>query len=326
MRVTNRFTKGSGAYVCRCCGRTTRDTGRGDNEGVELCVQCYELAGIENGISDGEPLETYAGDAKVYLAELKAKGGDLSKWRDVFPADFFPDHQPTLKQELPVIETPTKSEKTLSTNPRAVKARARRAALRVDPAVKRVQDAAENERLQDAQIAAAVRAGAGVFGALAGALSAGMAEGADSNEAGAITARAIGAASAAARSTSAALGNAPTGDYRTAADDNDPMKALYKVGEYKGRAGAMFCFMERIIALGGAVKGVSREKMIDSCRVTAPHYHVQTRAQVLDYFAWCVRKGLLVPVKGTPKGAAKDRPPAQRKGRGSVSLNIMGSK
>lgn len=52
MRVRNRFERGSGCYTCRSCGRKTRSTGRGDNELIQLCEECYELAGIENMISD----------------------------------------------------------------------------------------------------------------------------------------------------------------------------------------------------------------------------------------------------------------------------------
>lgn len=50
--TSNRFAKGSGAYECRCCSRKTRSTGRGDNENCGLCAECYDLAGIENEISD----------------------------------------------------------------------------------------------------------------------------------------------------------------------------------------------------------------------------------------------------------------------------------
>ena len=48
------FVKGGGTtYACRCCKRTTRPTGTGDNDGVQLCEECYELAGYENMIADG---------------------------------------------------------------------------------------------------------------------------------------------------------------------------------------------------------------------------------------------------------------------------------
>jgi hypothetical protein len=55
-RVSNRFTEGTGMYACRHCGRNTRDTGRGDNDGVKLCTQCYDLAGYENLLMDSKVL------------------------------------------------------------------------------------------------------------------------------------------------------------------------------------------------------------------------------------------------------------------------------
>lgn len=45
-----RFGRG-GLYVCRCCGRRTRETGHGE-ESCELCAPCYELGGLENQHSD----------------------------------------------------------------------------------------------------------------------------------------------------------------------------------------------------------------------------------------------------------------------------------
>ena len=49
----DRFQKGSGGYICQDCGRRTRSTGRGDNENVELCVDCYEIEGFRNEHLDG---------------------------------------------------------------------------------------------------------------------------------------------------------------------------------------------------------------------------------------------------------------------------------
>jgi len=42
------FGKGTGCYTCHCCGKKTRSTGRGDNENVELCAGCFDLASLEN--------------------------------------------------------------------------------------------------------------------------------------------------------------------------------------------------------------------------------------------------------------------------------------
>jgi hypothetical protein len=48
----NRFQKGSGCYTCQSCKRKTRDTGGGAvNNG--LCDYCYEEAGLQNSLDDG---------------------------------------------------------------------------------------------------------------------------------------------------------------------------------------------------------------------------------------------------------------------------------
>lgn len=47
------FEKGSGCYVCKCCGKRTRAIGNKDNEFVRLCVKCYDEAGMENAHADG---------------------------------------------------------------------------------------------------------------------------------------------------------------------------------------------------------------------------------------------------------------------------------
>lgn len=49
----NRFKRGSGCYTCTSCGRKTRATGRGDNEHVSMCAECYDKAGDENAVADG---------------------------------------------------------------------------------------------------------------------------------------------------------------------------------------------------------------------------------------------------------------------------------
>ena len=79
MRQANRITKGSGVYTCRSCGRKTRATGRGDNENVRLCVECYELAGIENAFLDGEGNAELVRLARTCLDNCRSKGGDISE-------------------------------------------------------------------------------------------------------------------------------------------------------------------------------------------------------------------------------------------------------
>lgn len=42
---------GSGVYVCRICGKKTRETGEGESD-VQLCRSCYTMSGQENAHSD----------------------------------------------------------------------------------------------------------------------------------------------------------------------------------------------------------------------------------------------------------------------------------
>lgn len=77
------FARGSGVYKCRCCERQTRSTGRGDNENVGLCAECYDLAGEENSLSDNG--EFYSGPNSVLelIRAVGLRGGKASYWRDL---------------------------------------------------------------------------------------------------------------------------------------------------------------------------------------------------------------------------------------------------
>ena len=46
------FARGTGCYTCRVCQKKTRATGNGDNEHCGLCVNCYDLSGYDNQVSD----------------------------------------------------------------------------------------------------------------------------------------------------------------------------------------------------------------------------------------------------------------------------------
>lgn len=54
MRERNKFQRGSGCYTCSVCKKLTRSTGRGDNEFAGLCERCYDMAGDENAVTDGD--------------------------------------------------------------------------------------------------------------------------------------------------------------------------------------------------------------------------------------------------------------------------------
>lgn len=83
-RNGSRFQRGSGCYACSCCGKMTRSTGRGDNEHCGLCVDCYDLAGIENGISDNGPecVAEYGQAAKPILERRPELGDKFPSVRD----------------------------------------------------------------------------------------------------------------------------------------------------------------------------------------------------------------------------------------------------
>lgn len=76
------FRRGQSTYTCRCCGRVTRDT---NSEGsIELCAQCYELAGLENELSDYGVHESLTQSATMYFEQLIAKGITRDKLASAF--------------------------------------------------------------------------------------------------------------------------------------------------------------------------------------------------------------------------------------------------
>lgn len=78
------FVKGGGTvYSCRVCGRLTRPTGTGDNDGVQLCVECYDLAGEENSMNDNGEFYGKPENILADIAQIVSKGGDASSWADI---------------------------------------------------------------------------------------------------------------------------------------------------------------------------------------------------------------------------------------------------
>lgn len=79
------FQRGSGTYACRSCGHQTRDTG--DNGQCKLCPICYELAGIDNYLSDEKSLGGYFDEAKRLMDELTVQlGGNRVAAESLFEA------------------------------------------------------------------------------------------------------------------------------------------------------------------------------------------------------------------------------------------------
>jgi hypothetical protein len=65
----------------------------------------------------------------------------------------------------------------------------------------------------------------------------------------------------------------------------------FHLGAYNGKSGAMYAFVMRCGTLGDTF---SREEAIASFAAKQAHEMLATRAQVLDYFAWAARHGLLI--------------------------------
>lgn len=83
MRNASTFGKGSGVFTCRCCGRRTRQTGRGDNEHTGNCAECYDLAGEENHLSDEGRLYGSVQYVLHLIGAVREAGGDTSSWDDI---------------------------------------------------------------------------------------------------------------------------------------------------------------------------------------------------------------------------------------------------
>jgi hypothetical protein len=100
----NRFERGSGVYKCTCCGRNTRSTGRGDNENVQLCSECYELAGHDNELTDTG--ETSKETVRAYFEKLTSHGID--------PTILFPNLQTYIEtKESTNMTTSTLTKETI---------------------------------------------------------------------------------------------------------------------------------------------------------------------------------------------------------------------
>lgn len=69
-----RFTKG--VFNCTSCGRRTR--GDDDSASLDMCWQCYELAGCDNQHNDDgtEPNEKEMAQYNDWLQQIKKAGGN----------------------------------------------------------------------------------------------------------------------------------------------------------------------------------------------------------------------------------------------------------
>lgn len=102
----SQFKAGQGVFTCRVCSRETRDVG--DNGSVELCHECYEVAGAENTLSDAGDTMSDAERASIqaYIYQMNraavAKGGVLP------PSELGPEPEaaPIPAADIPQAEIP----------------------------------------------------------------------------------------------------------------------------------------------------------------------------------------------------------------------------
>lgn len=59
---------------CSCC---RAEFVLNSSDSPELCAECYEIAGIENAIADGDDPADYADEIAGLKASIVAKGGSL---------------------------------------------------------------------------------------------------------------------------------------------------------------------------------------------------------------------------------------------------------
>lgn len=80
----SKFYRGSATFTCDVCGRLTRHTGV-QSAGNKLCPQCFDLAGLENGISDGHHTQADVLETITQLvADIAKHGGNTSDWIETF--------------------------------------------------------------------------------------------------------------------------------------------------------------------------------------------------------------------------------------------------
>ena len=77
------FRPGRSTFICGVCGRRTRDAGQAISS--ECCLECFELAGLDNTVNDGcAPLDEVAAERDALVARAIARGGDAARIRCEF--------------------------------------------------------------------------------------------------------------------------------------------------------------------------------------------------------------------------------------------------
>jgi transposase-like protein len=93
-----RFRPGQSTFTCKSCTRLTRETSTNSVDGI--CEDCYELAGLENGVADGHPVGDYLSEAVERYTRIKSKGGTYGFWTELGDAVLTEIDKPKLETEM----------------------------------------------------------------------------------------------------------------------------------------------------------------------------------------------------------------------------------
>ncbi|QIG69493.1 hypothetical protein EVC17_010 [Rhizobium phage RHph_Y1_1] len=108
MAKFNKFRKGASTFVCECCGHHTRETGQA--LGAKICYACFELAGLENMLSDdGEEqfAKVGADEVKSWMNEIRKRSeAEFERAKESFSslAPYFPSDE-DFTTEAPLLAT-----------------------------------------------------------------------------------------------------------------------------------------------------------------------------------------------------------------------------
>jgi hypothetical protein len=73
----NRFARGTPTFKCDICQRLTRNAGQPTDS--TICFECWELAGWDNSVNDGAPLEEAAAARDELLDKAVKLGGNEAR-------------------------------------------------------------------------------------------------------------------------------------------------------------------------------------------------------------------------------------------------------
>jgi hypothetical protein len=109
------FVKGSTTYICVCCGHNTRWTGE-QGVGSKLCPICWDLAGYENMVQDGDMDDETGNHVTSLFLELKAKRTPEQYAKALKSCDLLEAYYPGEDEDFGVEAMPAELEAEIDAN------------------------------------------------------------------------------------------------------------------------------------------------------------------------------------------------------------------